>query len=276
MTNNKTQLAVTTDKLSFTQEQEELIRNTIAPTATQTELALFLYQAKRTGLDPLNRQIYFVKRGEKVTIQTSIDGLRTIAERGGSYAGNDDAIYDSEDAKHPNKATVSVYRIIQGQRVPFTSSARWSEYAPYYNGKLGAMWEKMPYLMLAKCAEALALRKAFPQDLSGLYTTDEMNQAEEGHVQELNPKEMREKIDTLSPVSEEKQEEVVKVHQEVINAPSEEVQPIEATVPDTRASNIEKSRLVALIRAKAIDIPFEEVNNISSKKAQELISSVKN
>lgn len=166
------QLVKTSQVLS--NEQIELVKTTVAKGATDDELKLFLYTSARTGLDPLTRQIYFVKRAGQMTIQTGIDGYRAIAERSGTLAGIDDAVYDSEDKPHPNKATVTVYRLINGERVSYTASARWSEYAV----QGGFMWNKMPYLMLAKCAESLALRKAFPNDLSGLYTSEEMQQAE--------------------------------------------------------------------------------------------------
>lgn len=184
----------------------DLIKQTVAKDTTDAQLKLFLYTAQRTGLDPLTRQIHCVMRNTKkydqntrtwieepvMTIQTGIDGYRAIAERSGSLAGIDDAIYDSEDSEHPKKASVTVYRIINGIRCPFTATARWLEYAQIYEkdeyidnrktGKkitvLGPMWKKMPYLMLAKCAEALALRKAFPNDLTGLYTNEEMAQAD--------------------------------------------------------------------------------------------------
>lgn len=170
---------------AWTPEQIKLITNTVAKGATPDELKLFAYTCSRTGLDPLTRQIFFVKRKikaedgtyhEQMTIQTGIDGYRAIAERTGELAGIEDATFDSEDKSHPNKATVSVYRLVQGQKVAFTASARWSEYA--LQGKQAFMWTKMPYLMLAKCAESLALRKAFPNDLSGLYTNEEMGQAD--------------------------------------------------------------------------------------------------
>lgn len=174
-------------KPPFTQAQVDLIRNTVAKGATTDELKLFLYVAGKSGLDPLSKQIHFVKRTMKqkdgtykdqMTIQTGIDGYRAIAERTGTLAGIEDAVYDIEggDAANPGKATVTVWRMVGGQRVPFTASARWKEYAP--QGGQAFMWTKMPYLMLGKCAEALALRKAFPHDLSGLYTTEEMQQAD--------------------------------------------------------------------------------------------------
>ncbi len=163
-------------KSPYTEEQVRLIRNTVARGATDDEFKLFLYTAVRTGLDPLTKQIHFVKRGGQATIQTGIDGYRAIAESKGELAGIDDAVYDTETAPHPDKATVTVYRLVDGRRVSFTASARWTEYAP--QGAQSFMWNKMPYLMLAKCAEALALRKAFPGDLSGIYTDEEMAQAE--------------------------------------------------------------------------------------------------
>lgn len=158
---------------------------------SNTDLLLFLYVAKRTGLDPLTKQIYavfrwdFTQGKEVMAIQTGIDGMRLIAQRTGEYAGQDEVVFTPEDEseKYPTKATVTVYKLLNGTRVPFTATARWREYAPYTkdknggNPKLGAMWEKMPYTMLGKCAEALALRKGFPNELSGVYSDEEMQQA---------------------------------------------------------------------------------------------------
>jgi len=167
--------------LVFNREQIDLIKRTIAVDASDDELKLFLYTAKRTGLDPLARQIYAVKRKGKMTIQTGIDGYRLIADRTGKYAGNDDPVYDDEDK--PQKASVTVYKIVNGIRCPFTASARWDQYYP--GEAQGFMWKKMPHLMLGKCAEGLALRKAFPAELSGIYTEDEMSQA--GNAQSSAP-----------------------------------------------------------------------------------------
>jgi phage recombination protein Bet len=164
----------------FSAEQIDLIKKTIAPDASDNELALFLSQCQRTGLDPFSRQIYFIKRGGKGTTQVSIDGFRVIAERSGEMDGQDVA-WCAEDGlwrdvwlenAPPAAARVLVYR--KGCSHPFPAIARWTEY-----NAGGNMWAKMPANQLAKCAEGLALRKAFPHQLAGLYTTEEMGQAEQ-------------------------------------------------------------------------------------------------
>ena len=169
----------------FTEGQIATIKETVASGATDNELKLFLYQCSRTGLDPLSKQIHFIKRGGKATIQTGIDGFRAIAERTGQYAGNDDYLFNNDmtmyemlkaDMQNPITATATVYKIVGGVRVSFAATAIWDAYCP--KGNESFMWKKMPYLMLGKCAEALALRKAFPNDLSGVYTDDEMAQAQ--------------------------------------------------------------------------------------------------
>lgn len=169
----------------YSAEQIDLIKNQICKGANDHELKLFLMVCQRTGLDPFSRQVHAVKRWnaktqrEDMSIQTGIDGFRLIAERTGKYAGNDDPVYDVEDARNPGKATVTVWKMVNGQRVAFTRSARWSEFVQTTkDGRPTKFWEKMPYLMLGKVAEALALRTAFPQDLSGLYTVEEMGQAD--------------------------------------------------------------------------------------------------
>ena len=150
------------------------------------DFLLFLYVCKRTGLDPLTKQIYPVYRWDSrqgkdaMVIQAGIDGIRLIAQRSGEYAGQDDAIFEpiDEATKTPRKASVTVYKIVKGVKVGFTGTARWSEYAQFKkDGSLMGMWGKMPYNQLAKCAESLALRKGFPNELSGIYSEEEMAQS---------------------------------------------------------------------------------------------------
>jgi phage recombination protein Bet len=170
--------------ITFTKEQVALIRSQIAPKATPDELSLFLHQCKRTGLDPFARQIYAIHRKsggiDKMTIQTSIDGFRVIAERSGDYGGQDEPIFTYKPDGSIESAKVTVYRFHGQNRYPAAVGvAFWDEYCQRdYAGNPAAMWAKMPRVMLSKVAEALSLRKAYPQDLSGLYTTEEMNQAD--------------------------------------------------------------------------------------------------
>ena len=170
-------------EVSITQDQKSLIKSTICKDATDAEMQLFFYDCKRRGVHPLDKLIHFTKRSGKYTPITSIDFMRQRAQATDKYAGEDEPVYDSEDGQHPEWCKYSVYRLVQGQRCKWTATARWNEYYP--GDQLGFMWKKMPYLMLAKCAEALALRKAFPAELQGLYVKEEMDQA--GPVMQAKP-----------------------------------------------------------------------------------------
>ena len=166
---------------TFNPSQLDLIKNQIAKGCTDGEIEYFIGVCQRTGLDPFQRQIYAIRRKdnkvEKMTIQTGIDGYRLIADRTGRYAGSDDPIHHCDAAGNLTRSTVTVWKIVSGVRCSFTASALFDEYVQ----QSSPMWTKMKFTMLAKCAEALALRKAFPADLSGLYTTEEMMQSENGN-----------------------------------------------------------------------------------------------
>ena len=164
----------------WTPEQTQLISSTIAPGCSGDELRLFAYACQRTGLDPFSKQIYAIKRGGRMTVQAGIDGLRSIAERTGQLDGSE-TFWCGEDgqwqdvwlgSKPPAAAKTIIHR--KGASHPFVGVARFTD----YNAGQG-LWNKMPAVMIAKCSEALALRKAFPADLSGVYSTYEMQQAED-------------------------------------------------------------------------------------------------
>jgi phage recombination protein Bet len=170
---------MTTAITLWTPEQTQLISTTIAPGCSNDELRLFAYACQRTGLDPFSKQIYAIKRGGKMTIQAGIDGLRAIAERTGQLDGSE-TYWCGEDgqwtdvwlgSKPPAAAKTIIHR--KGSQHPFVGVARFTD----YNAGQG-LWSKMGAAMIAKCSEALALRKAFPADMSGVYSTDEMQQAE--------------------------------------------------------------------------------------------------
>lgn len=158
-----------------TADQRDLITRTVAKDATVDELKLYLYDCARQGVHPLDKLIHFTKRSGKYTPITSIDFMRIRAAETGEYAGSDDAVFTVRHDEAPLTATVTVYRLVGGIRCAFTATARWAEYKPDVNA---FMWDKMPHTMLAKCAEALALRKGFPRQLAGLYAKEELDQAE--------------------------------------------------------------------------------------------------
>ena len=152
----------------YSREQIDTIKQTVARGANDSQLALFLQVCKSRNLDPFTKQVYFTPQG----IIVSIDGFRAIAERTGCYAPGPTR-YEYDDAKNLVAAYVTVRKLVAGQWFDIEESAFFDE----YRGS-SPIWKKMPRVMLAKCAEARALRRAFSSDLSGLYSPEEMDQAQ--------------------------------------------------------------------------------------------------
>ena len=141
------------------------IKTTVAKGATDEEFHMFVQLAKSTGLNPFKREIWFIKTKSQAQIMTGINGFYSIANNHPQYDGIE---VDTEfkDGK-PFCSVASVYR--KDRSRPSVAKAYWSEY-----GKSHGNWQTMPRVMLEKCAESMALRKAFPQELNGLYTSEEM------------------------------------------------------------------------------------------------------
>ena len=190
-----TALALREDQDYWDEKQLAVLRQTgIGDQVTPAELAAFLHLCQRTGLDPFARQIYLIgrwdsKAGREVfRPQTGIDGYRIVAqrtvERTKQSFGYEDSLWCGADGQWtdvwlspdpPAAAKVTVLR--DGKRFP--AIARWSEYVPLNrDGKPTGLWVKRHAAQLEKCAESLALRKAFPNDMAGVYTAEEMEQAD--------------------------------------------------------------------------------------------------
>ncbi len=190
-----TALALREDQTYWDEKQIAVLQaGGIDQDVTEAELMAFLHECQRRQLDPFSRQIYLIGRKDKAKgrkvyrSQTSIDGFRLIARRaadksGIDYSYEDTIWYDAEGGRHeiwlsgqpPSGAKVVVIR--GGSR--FDAVARFGAYVQTdWNGNPTRMWQSMPDVMVAKCAEALALRKAFPEDLGGIYTEEEMGQAD--------------------------------------------------------------------------------------------------
>lgn len=207
---------VATVRQGMTPDQVALVKRQILKPknreATDDELALFIGQCERTGLDPFARQIYGIFRwdntikDEKLTIQASIDGFRLVAERSGKYVGQDGPWWCGDDKvwtdvwlgnDPPLAAKVVVKKLAEGVVAETPAVAKFDSYKQtFQDGNLMGLWRQMPEVMIAKCAEALALRKAFPQELSGLYTAEEMAQADAAPVIEATAVEV---VPTCTP-----------------------------------------------------------------------------
>ncbi len=164
---------------NFTPAQIELIKSSLCKDLSNDEFRVFLYTCERTGLDPFAKQIYCIKRKDRMTIQTGIDGYRLIAERTGTYAPGPEPTFTYDENKNLLSATSYVKKLTKdGTWHTVACTAYYDEYVQKFNGKPADLWAKMPRVMLAKCAEALAIRKCYPAELSGVYTKEEMDQAE--------------------------------------------------------------------------------------------------
>lgn len=235
-------LAIKEDQHSWSSAQIAALSQLGLDNADDNDLQVFFHVVQKTGLDPFARQIYMIYRkdtqsptGRKATIQTGIDGGRLVAQRAArrdrvSY-GYEDTLYrkhdgtwtDCWDDPDLNPVAVKVTVLRDGQRFPHI--AHWREFVQTYQGKPNRMWAQMPSNQLAKCSEMGALRKAFPQDLSGVY-----EQAEMGTVAVAGP-------DTPSPDALPVAEAVQKLYQQAVLAAGDSAA-LAGVWADGRASNL--------------------------------------
>lgn len=163
-------------QFGWDKNQFQIIQSTYFKGLSGDEISVFAHVCKHTRLDPFLKQIYPVMRSGKMVIQTAIDGYRLIAERTGKYCPGREPKYNYDEKGN----IVSCVNYVK----KLTNDGTWHEisavaYFKEYDPGIGPFWKKMPHTMIAKCAEALALRKAFPEQLSAVYTKEEMDQADE-------------------------------------------------------------------------------------------------
>lgn len=184
MTNR--QLVTTTEKpmtameieKKYDQKELKAIKDMFAKGLSDEQFTIYCMTCNRLNLDPVAKHIYGILRTNKdgskqLTIQIGIDGFRFIADRTGAYApGETEYLYDKN--KNLIGAKVWVKKMVQGQAFAFSETALMSEYRPKMND---FMWKQFPHTMIAKCAEAKALRRAFPNEFCGVYSKEEMSQA---------------------------------------------------------------------------------------------------
>lgn len=163
------------EQKGFTDEQIQLLKSTVCKDHTNEEFAVFLNVCKRVQLDPFAKQIYSIKYSGRMTTQTSIDGLRLIADRTGRYAPGRAPTFTYDKDGKLESATAYIMKLVGDKWFEVGSTAIMKEYQNAFN----QLWQKLPHAMLSKCAEATALRRAFPNETSGLYSTEEMSQSAE-------------------------------------------------------------------------------------------------
>lgn len=209
--------------LKFNNEQLQLIKDSYAKGTSDAEFALFVRTAEHLRLDPFKRQICLISfwdsKLKKDVFQPAItiDGQRSKAQDTGLYEGQTKPEWCGPDAvwvdvwlsnEPPAAARVGVYRT--GFREAVYGVARFSSYAARRtdNGELIRNWKSMPDVMIAKCAEAMALRKAFPDEMSGIYAPEEMEQANNNAPATKTPSTSRPKP-TAMPTASSPQEQAL-------------------------------------------------------------------
>ncbi len=222
------------ERVGLDPQKLELLRDQLAPGAPDTVLELYFERCRLAGADPFARMFYAQQRKVKEgndwktrwTIETTIDGLRSIAEATGEYDGQSEPVFAYDPKGAVVSCSVTVWR--KGMSHGVTASAFFAEFVQVNrDGEPGPIWRKMPRNQLAKCTEALALRKAFPRQLSGLYTGDEMAQAD-------NPTEQR----NVTPATAERKAQESPA-EAPLDAPTGDNTPAQASASHAASNHVE-------------------------------------
>lgn len=168
----------------FTEQEMTTLRaNKIIPeSATPQQVQYFFEVCKRKKLDPFLKQIHMIERNERdgdkwkksYTIQSSLDGMRVIAQRNCKITSYRRSVRKDGDEVY------GCCEIDTADRGKYYDEVPYSEYVQKTKeGKITKFWSQFPTTMIKKVAEESVLRMLAPEDLSGVYGDDEMQQADE-------------------------------------------------------------------------------------------------
>lgn len=192
MTTTEAALVPRTEEGQLSKEDiNTLAKAGIVPQGTPfSQVMVFARICRERGLSPFSKEIYLVQYGDKYSVITGIDGFRRLACETGSYAGCDEPKYNLDSSgnwktpadlllenKLPVTCTFTVYRMVDGHRVPFSHTAVFREFSSGKN-----KWQSMPFQMIAKVAEAFALKKGFSDRLKGLHIPEEQDAFEDNQA----------------------------------------------------------------------------------------------
>jgi phage recombination protein Bet len=174
----------------ITEAQWRTLKSSLYPGASSASVLMVIDYCAARKLDPLKRPCHIVpievKVGDKYEwreiVMQGIYELRTTAQRTGQYLGHSVPEYGPittlKGVTAPEWCAITFYRAhpsIEGDRIEFPITTFFREVvATNREGKPNARWSRAPVQMLTKCCEAAGLREAFPDEIGGEHTAEEM------------------------------------------------------------------------------------------------------
>jgi phage recombination protein Bet len=160
----------------------DTVKTSKGTTPSDSDKMNFITFCLANQINPIKKQAYLMgydsKNGPSFSTIVSISGYTAIAMQTGLCAGIDQPRF-TYNGNQLDSCSITVYRLVKGEKCGFSGTAYYSErVGKKYDGSLTEPWAKQPKTMLEKCAKAAALRNAFPDQLSGVYTEDEMPKAD--------------------------------------------------------------------------------------------------